>query len=434
MLSSFLVRLPILQITIENSKHRGALYQTIQKQLDDAISDNRDIALVVIKVLELQCLEVNIGFSALELVSKRILARLLLTTQDRKYVIQTSLDSFIVIIPKMLNRGHLAIIAERFSREIRTAIKIQQETIELAPLIGISASDDCNGCGETLFTNALIALENGKRIDAMHMIYEPIFKQQMKKVWDLKKDIDVAIIENQFELYFQPKIDLKSMAVCGAEALIRWNHPAYGLVSPLDFIPVAEQSGQIHSITEWVIKSSIQQLAEIIKTDLDFKLSINISANNLDSKDLMLLLEDSLAIWNVPAQNLVIEVTETTIMSDAKSSLKQLERIRELGVGVSIDDFGTGYSSLAYFKKIPATELKIDKSFVDQLLDNADDRHIVSLIIFLAKRFNLTVVAEGIETKEVLDEILQLRCHYAQGYYFSKPLPYSQFVEWVNHF
>jgi len=423
-----------LNSTVENSQQRKKLYQCLQSHLDLAEKDNRQIALVLIKIQELKFLEVNIGFSALELVSKRVQARLLSSTRDHNLVLQTSLDSFLVIIPKMLNKGHLNIVAERLVREIRAAIKIEQETIELAPSIGIASSESCQNCGETLYQNSLIALENGKLLNNRCAIFEPEFKQHMKKVWDLKKDIEVAIHDNQFELYFQPKIGLKRMDVHGAEALIRWNHPVYGMVSPLDFIPVSEQSGQIHSITQWVIKSAVQQLAKIIELIPDFRLSINISANNLDSTDLMLLLEDSLSIWDVPAHHLIIEVTETTIMSDAKSSLHQLKRIRKLGVGVSIDDFGTGYSSLAYFKSIPATELKIDKSFVDHLLNNSEDRHIVSLIIFLARRFNLEVVAEGIETKDVLDEICNLQCDYGQGFYFSKPLPYQDFISWVENF
>lgn len=423
-----------MELLVDNAKQRAKLYNHLQLQLDVAKNENRQLALVLIKIQELKFLEVNIGFSALELVSKRIQARLLNSSKDHRLVIHTSLDSFLVIIPNMLNKGHLSIVAEILSREIRAAIKIEHETIELVPSIGIAASVDCDNDGETLYQNALIAIENGKLSNICNMVYEPQFKQQMKKIWDLKRDIEEAIYDNQFELYFQPKISLKKMKLCGAEALIRWNHPSYGLINPTDFIHIAEKSGQIHSITEWVIKSAVRHLAKLIKCMPEFRLSINISANNLDSADLMLLLEDTLSIWDVPAGNLVIEVTETAIMSDAKSSLSQLKYVRGLGIGVSIDDFGTGYSSLAYFKKIPATELKIDKSFIDNILENTEDRHIVSLIIFLAKRFNLDVVAEGIESKKILEEICNLQCDYAQGFYFSEPLCYDEFIEWVTQY
>ena len=325
-------------------------------------------------------------------------------------------------------------VADRVLREIKVELKIEQEVIELDPLIGIATASDSNCNGASIYHNALIALDNGYENKVACTLFQPEFKMALKKLWNLKKDLEIAIYENQFELYFQPKIDLNKMQVCGAEALIRWNHPTQGMISPNDFIMVAETSGQIQAITEWVIKSAFKHLERILKINPQFTLSINISANNLNSTELGILIEDTLSIWSIPEGNIIVEVTESTIMTDSILSLHQLEKIRALGVGISIDDFGTGYSSLSYFKKIPATELKIDKSFVDNLLANPDDRHIVSLIIFLAKRFNLKVVAEGIETKEVLDEICSLKCDYAQGFYFSKPLCFSEFIEWVANF
>jgi len=421
-------------LVVENSHQRSELYAWLQKQISESLSENRKIALAIIKIQDLRYLEVNIGFAALELISKSVLARLIANSKNRHLVLQFSLDQFAIIIPKMLNKGHLKIVADRLSREIHSVMKVDQDKIELVPYIGVAAADDCQNDGERLYQNALIALANGKSKNVHQTVYSPEFSKRIQKTWDMRKNIELAIHDNQFELYYQPKIHIKTMTVCGAEALIRWNHPAHGLVSPIEFIPIAERSGQIHAITDWVIKVAVQQLSEIVQSYPDFKLSINVSANNFDSTDLILLLDDSLSIWNVPAKNLIIEVTETTVMSDAQSSLNQLQKIRALGVGVSIDDFGTGYSSLAYFKDIPATELKIDKTFVDNLLSNDEDRHIVSLIVFLAKRFNLQVVAEGVETKNILDEICELQCDYVQGYYFSKPLCYSEFMQWVSEF
>ena len=421
-------------LPIENKPFRTELYGYLQSHIDIGKQQGNNISLAIIKIQDLRYLEVNLGFHTLELISKSILARLWTISKNHQLAIQLSLDELLVIIPKTLNRGHLKIIAEKLSREIQSVIRIEQENIELTHYIGIASAENCNHNGDTLYKNALIALEKGKSNKVHNMVYQPDFTLELKRIWDLKKNIEVAIYDNQFELYFQPKIKLNNMSVCGAEALIRWNHPQQGLVSPMEFIPAAEQSGQIRAITDWVIKSAVQQLSEILKIYPDFRLSINISAGNLDSNDLIILLEDSLSIWDVPAQNLIVEVTETIIMGDAQSSLNQLDKIRDIGIGVSIDDFGTGYSSLAYFKRIPATELKIDKSFVDNLLSSAQDGHIVTLIILLAKRFNLNVVAEGVETNDILDEISRLECDYVQGYYFSKPLCYAEFMKWVESF
>jgi len=423
-----------LETIVENIKEREAVYRTLQTHIDRANLEQRKMALLLIKIQDFSYLEAVVGFYSLELVSKRVMARLLAAAKSHQSVIQMSLDTFLVIIPKMLNNGHLKIVAESLSRAIREAIKIENESIELKPSIGIVASDDCENKGQDWYENALIAMHKSYNDNLFSTLYEPTFRQQMKKDWDLKRDIEIAIHDNQFELYFQPKIDLKKMKVCGAEALIRWNHPVHGLISPHSYIPIPESSGQIPPITHWVIKAAAQHLSQLLKTLPDFQLSINISVNNLNSQDLIFLLEDSISIWGIPAKNLTVEVTETAIMTDEKYSLNQLNKIRNLGINISIDDFGTGYSSLSYFKSIPATELKIDKSFVDNLLNDDQDRNIVALIIFLAKRFGLKVVAEGVETKETMQEICALQCDYAQGFYFSKPLPYDDFIQWVQDY
>jgi diguanylate cyclase len=423
-----------LQASNQNTKERLAVYQCLQQQIDEAINDNRQIGILLIKLQDFGDLEAVIGFYSLELITKRIQARLLTIAKDHRSVIQLSLDCFIVVVPKMLNIGHLKIVAESLSRTIRNAVKIENESIELKSSIGIAASSDSENNGQLIYENALIAMQRSYSDGSHCKAFEKTFREQMKKDWDLKKDIETAIKSNQFELYLQPKVRLNSMKVTGAEALIRWNHPQHGFVAPASFIPIAEQSGQIQSITNWVIKSAIQQLSDILKNIPDFNLSLNISVNNLGSPDLVYLLQDTLSIWDVPAENLTVEVTETAVMSDQKSSLERLAQIRELGVNISIDDFGTGYSSLAYFKHIPANELKIDRSFIDNVLHDPQDKNIVALIIFLAKQFDLNVVAEGVETKASVEEIAALECDYAQGYYFSKPLPYHEFIEWMNHF
>jgi len=423
-----------LDLIIENKEQREKLYNHIKPYLENAKTENQDMALLFLKIRDLRQLEINIGYDALELISKKIQARLISSTRSFKLVIQVALDTFVVVIPRILNQGHAMIIANKLLREVQLPVKAGQELLILTPFIGIASSENCKYDERELYLNALIAFEEGNAGESSCTIYKSQIKRTMKKTWDVKKDIELAILDNQFELYFQPKINLKLKTVCGAEALIRWNHPVHGLTCPNDFIPVAEQSGQIHSITEWVIKSALRHLSEILKSQPDFVLSINVSANNLDSTDLILLLEDSLSIWNIPTEHLVIEVTESTIMKNAQSSVNQLERLREMGIGVSIDDFGTGYSSLAYFKNIPATELKIDKSFVDNLLEKEGDRHIVSLIVFLAKRFDLIVVAEGIENKQVLDEICNLQVDYGQGFYFSKALCFDDFKKWCESF
>jgi len=422
-----------LQSLIENRAYRLKLYDFIQSQLNTADLDERQMALALIKFKDLSSLEVNLGFYALEEISKCLFERLVSITKNHDLVLQTSIDTFLLVVPKVLNHGHAKLVANRISDEMKRKIQVEQDIIQLESLIGIAISGDVSS-GESLYKNALIAIEKGILSDKNYALYEPVFSQQLKKNWDLKNAINIALHENQFELYFQPKISLKENKVLGGEALIRWNHPQHGLVAPNDFIPVAEESGQIKAITDWVIKSSIRLLSSIIKSNPEFKLSINISANNLGTTELVIIIEDMLLIWDVPANNLILEITETAIIKDTKSTLHQLEIIRAKGVGVSIDDFGTGYSSLSYFKHLPVTEIKIDKSFIDNLLDDNQDEKIIALIISLAKQFELDVVAEGVENKATLEQLKVLGCDLAQGYYFSKPLPFDEFVDWNENF
>ena len=422
-----------MSLPIENRNFRSQIYQSLQIELDKAVLENRQIGLLLVKLDGLINVEVNMGFELVEILSKKVYARLIPLVSEPKFVSQISLNTFLVIVPQALNHAHLNIVGLRVIKEIKKSMLVEHESVTLFASVGASLSSECPG-GELLFSGALVALEQNLVSDQNVTIFTPELSRQLKKKWDLKKDINIALHENQFELYFQPKINLNTGEASGAEALIRWIHPSHGIISPDEFIPVSETTGQIQEISEWVIKSGIRQLSSFLENDPEFKLSVNVSANNLASSDLLTLIKDTLLIWNVPAKNLVVEVTETAIMSDATSSLHLLNSIREIGVGVSIDDFGTGYSSLAYFKNIPATEIKIDRSFVDQVNSNSQDETIVSLIVLLAKEFEFDLVAEGIETQQVLETISKLGCNYGQGYYFSKPLCFDEFNAWLGSY
>ena len=420
-------------LPIHKNQHRLQLYDYLQKVIELSQVEQRKIAILLVKIDGLSNLEINSDFEHVELVSKKVLARIISLVSNPELVIQISMDTFVVILPKALNASHLNIVGLRIVNLIKQKITIDEnETCVLYASVGASLAKE-QSTGESLFKNALIALEESQLGTQLVTVYDDL-SIHIKKKWDLKKDIGLALHHDQFELYFQPKIDLVTNRVYGAEALIRWKHPEHGMIPPDEFIPISESTGQIQAITEWVIKSGISQLASFLELDPEFKLALNISVNNLASQDLLILLQDCLSIWNVSPKNLILEVTETAIMTDAESSLHLLSSLRKMGLGVSIDDFGTGYSSLAYFKEIPATEIKIDRSFVDKVISNSQDETIISLIILLAKEFDLTLVAEGIETKKVLERITTLGCDYGQGYYFTKPLEFNNFIKWYQSY
>lgn len=231
-------------------------------------------------------------------------------------------------------------------------------------------------------------------------------------------------------LHYQPKYEAPAGPIMGAEALLRWNHPTRGLVGPDQFIPIAEKTGLILSIGEWVINEACRQMREWINAGQGhWTIAVNISALQFAHASLVETVRAALARHDVPPACLTLEVTESTAMRDAEASLAVLKRLSGLGVTISIDDFGTGYSSLLYLKRLPATELKIDRGFVNQLENDNEDAAIVSAIVALAQQLNLRIVAEGVETAAQQKFLTGLGCDSLQGFLLGRPMPATEFLE-----
>jgi EAL domain-containing protein (putative c-di-GMP-specific phosphodiesterase class I) len=243
-----------------------------------------------------------------------------------------------------------------------------------------------------------------------------------------------AIEQDQFELYFQPQIELDSERVFGAEALLRWKHPQRGFVRPDYFIPIAEHSNLIHRITDWTIHAALWLINDWPKSVEPLNVSVNLSPKIFECEGLIESIIDMATISNVDLDHLTLEVTESALMEDMGGAIRILNQLKEMGVNISIDDFGSGYSSMSYFKSIPANELKVDQSFVTNMLENPMDLHIVRSIIDMAHGFGLKVVAEGIENRESLEFLKTLGCDIGQGYYISEPLQQEAFIEWLRQY
>jgi EAL domain-containing protein (putative c-di-GMP-specific phosphodiesterase class I) len=248
----------------------------------------------------------------------------------------------------------------------------------------------------------------------------------------LLSELRRAVEEDELMLVFQPKILLRSGACDTAEALVRWRHPLRGIVTPDEFIPFAEQTGFIRSITTWVIRRALQQIVAWQAMGLTISLNVNVSTRDLTQQDLPVLVREALQLFGVAPQRLCLEVTEGAIMEDPTRALAALEALHAMGVRLSIDDFGTGHSSLAYLKKLPMDELKIDRSFVMDIDENEDDDAIVRSTIDLAHNMGLSVVAEGVQSEAALQRLVALGCDEAQGYLFSRPLPAEELAHWMR--
>lgn len=247
----------------------------------------------------------------------------------------------------------------------------------------------------------------------------------------LEQHFSEALYDNAFDLYFQPKVDLQTGRVSSAEALIRWHLPGYGAVSPERVVQLAEAAGQTYELTRWVVNRALRAMREWRDT-VALPVAVNVPAGLVNSPDLANMLHGALSIWGVEPSMLTVEVTEGAVIEDKEAGFDNLQLLRELGMGLSIDDFGTGYSSLSYFKHIPATEIKIDQSFVRRILNDPQDRALVGIIIEIAHLFDFSVVAEGVEDVETLQCLRELGCDIAQGYLYSRPLPEQELLDWLR--
>lgn len=246
----------------------------------------------------------------------------------------------------------------------------------------------------------------------------------------LMSDLRKAVESDALELRFQPKLDLGSGSVDQAEVLVRWTHPRLGAVSPAEFIPIAEQTGFIREITTWVMQRSLEQVAEWRHQGLEVSPAVNVSAFDLHDRHLPTRLQRLLETTGVSPDHLVLEITESTVMTDFETGQRVLEALDALGVTISIDDFGTGYSSLAQLKRLPVQELKIDRSFISQMTNAKDVAQIVRSTIELGHNLGLRVVAEGVESSETVESLRLMGCDLAQGYFVSKPLSPAELVTW----
>jgi EAL domain-containing protein (putative c-di-GMP-specific phosphodiesterase class I) len=240
-----------------------------------------------------------------------------------------------------------------------------------------------------------------------------------------------ALEHDQFTLHYQPKASLRTGRVDGVEALVRWHHPERGLVPPDQFIPLAEQTGVIKPLTAWVLDEALRQCAEWRSAGIDLQVAVNLSVRNLLDAHLPESIGTMLRRYELPPTSLELEITESTIVADQVRALDVLTRLNGMGIGLSVDDFGTGYSSLAYLKDLPVSELKIDRKFVNNMTEDGDDAFIVRSTIDLGRNLGLQVVAEGVETEAVWDQLALLGCDVAQGYYLTRPLPADELTKWL---
>ncbi|MCW5299139.1 EAL domain-containing protein [Herbaspirillum lusitanum] len=322
--------------------------------------------------------------------------------------------------------------AKRILSSLEVPLSIDEQTVDLGAGIGIAGYPENGENSETLLSNAEVAMYVAKRRGSGFTVYEPSIDKSSQESLSLLSELRRALDRNEFLLYVQPKVDLASGRVVGAEALVRWMHPEKGFIGPDNFIPFAETTGFIRMLTSWMLGRTAILCSELQRRGISLKFSVNLSTRDLLDQDLPQHFADILERNSLAPSSMCLEITESAIMDDPVRAQLTLERLHAMGVELAIDDFGTGYSSLAYLKRLPVDELKIDKSFVMNMEHDADDAKIVKSTIDLGHNMGLRVVAEGLETLAVWNLLRQMGCDQAQGYFMSKPMPGDRLIEWLE--
>jgi diguanylate cyclase (GGDEF)-like protein len=320
------------------------------------------------------------------------------------------------------------------ARDIRKSFEVplafESQTVDLSASMGIACWPDDANDADTLMSRSGIAMYVAKRKLDSPLLYSPAFDSASSQTLSLLTELRRAVEHGELRLFLQPKVQLGSGPVLAAEALVRWQHPTRGLVPPMDFIPFAEQTGFVRQLTLWMFEQTAILLADPRAQRLALRVSINLSTRDLLDPELSLRLGTILLRYKLSAGSFCLEITESAIMDDPQRAEAMLNKLSQQGFKLSIDDFGTGYSSLAYLKRLPVDELKIDKSFVMGMEANEDDAMIVRSTVDLAHNLGLSVVAEGVENKLVMDQLRLLKCDEAQGYHISRPLGVEAFLSW----
>ncbi|MFN6963395.1 MAG: EAL domain-containing protein [Pyrinomonadaceae bacterium] len=334
-------------------------------------------------------------------------------------------DEFAVLLEAMHHPDEAVMIAERIKNVIRQSFSIEGKEISVGTSIGIAYSSEAIQA-EELLRNADLAMYRAKSQGKGHfVVFEPQMHDALMERMELESDLRRAVENDEFVLHYQPIVDLYSEDPLGVEALVRWEHPTYGLLPPMKFIPIAEETGLIVPLGAWVLRQACKQVQSWRtgrERPLNISVTVNISIRQFQQKELVEIVALALEESGLPAESLILEITESFMLQDTEATIVKLKELKRLGVRLAIDDFGTGYSSLSYLQRFPVDILKIDKSFIEKIGRDNEGRAVARAIIMMGDSLNLRTIAEGIETPEQIRELQNLGCDAGQGFHFAKPL------------
>jgi len=419
--------------------NRQLFHVRLHHELTHAARKERKLALFFIDLDQFKEVNDTLGHHIGDEILQEVARRLQENVRKNDTVSRLGGDEFTIILTDLDSYKEVSNIAHKIIDMIKEPIILQGVEHIMGSSIGISLYPDDSIDAELLIRNADVAMYHAKEKGRGNFqFFSEKINQRNQQRRLMVNSLRRAINEDEFELYYQPQIDLLTGKMIGSEALVRWNDPQSGMIQPMDFIPLAEETGLILEIGTWVFKQACKQLRHCFDTGgTPVRIAINLSAVQFRDGNLIEMISSALNHEKLAPEWIELEITESAIMENADDAVLILEQLSALGIRISIDDFGTGYSSLYYLKKLPVDKLKIDKAFIDGLPDNKNDVILTSAMIKLASNLAIDVLAEGVETKEQAAFLKQNGCRFVQGYYYSKPLPADEFVKIlssIDHF
>lgn len=423
--------------------NRQLFGQSLEKTIKRAKSENEQFAVLFVDLDRFKRINDTLGHSVGDKLLKEVASRLKRCTRSTDSVSRVDADlddsiqlarlggdEFVIQLYGIDSEETVSAIASRIITVLTPPFSCEGHQFVVTPSIGIAIYPQDGVTAEELLMNADSAMYRAKFAGRNNFqFFSETMRSKSLHRLDLENELRKALDKDQFELYFQPKADTETWTLVGAEALLRWEHPERGIITPVEFIPVAEETGLIVPIGQWVLQRACQQVKAWSELPFgDIAVSVNISSHQFQSDSLIDDVLGAALSARINPGSLELEITESVLLQDVENTLVALNTLKRAGIALSIDDFGTGYSSLSYLKRFPIDTLKIDQSFVKDLHTDQDDAAICAAILAMAKQLGLNVVAEGVETKEQLEFLRHHGCHQIQGFLCSKPLSASQFI------
>ncbi len=415
--------------------NRSLLLDRMQQAIVIAHRNEHPLALLILDLNHFKEVNDSLGHYQGDILLQQVGLRLQNTLLPSDTIARLGGDEFAIFLSTLAHSDDVRTVLGKIKKSFIPPFVLKEHMpLNVKCSIGVALYPEHGKDADTLMQRADIAMYVAKNSQRDYLYYSSTFDQHSSDRLTLMAELSQAISNDDLITYFQPKISCKTMEVVGIEVLVRWQHDKLGLLPPDHFIPLAERTGLMGPLTTWVLKSTFHTLHRWHRQGLTIKASVNIAVQSLLDPELPETLSGLMASVDLPKDSLMLEITETSVMKDPDLALAVLYRLRDMGIEISIDDFGTGYSSLAYLREMPVSEVKIDKSFVMQMLNREKDAVIVKATIDLAHNLGLKVVAEGVETRETARQLSKLGCDLLQGYLFSRPVPAADFEQWLVKF